>query len=405
MRIRFLLLLLLPGISLAQPLKLWYKQPARNWNEALPVGNGRLGAMIFGKVDEELLQLNESTLWSGGPVNPNPNPTSPTYLPQIRKALDDENYELATSLTKKMQGLYTESYEPLADLLIRQPFSGKPTNYYRDLNIEDATATTRFTVDGVTYSREIFVSAPDQVIVVRLMASQAGKLNFVASLNSQLRYTLSAMGPRELALTGKAPAHTDPNYVNNTVNPVNYTDTTQCRGMRYALRIRALPGSRSGTITTDTAGLHVSQATEVVLLLSAATSFNGFDKCPDKEGKNEIQLVENYLNGAARKPYESLKQAHKTDYQSYFNRVSLTLAGTQEANRPTDERLRQYATGGQDLGLERLYYQYGRYLLISSSRPAGSGPVPAPPPICRVSGIRTFAHPGAATIPSILIPR
>ena len=288
------------------------------------MGNGRLGAMVFGKVDEELLQLNESTLWSGGPVNPNPNPTAPTYLPPIRKALDEENYELATTLTKKMQGLYTESYEPLADLLIRQPFSSKPTTYYRDLNIEDAVATTRFTVDGVSYTRDVFVSAPDQVIVVRQTASQAGKLNFVASLKSQLRYKLTAMGTRELALTGNA--------------------------------------------------------TEVVLLLTAATSFNGFDKSPDKDGKNETQLVENYLNGAVHKPYASLKQTHMTDYQAYFNRVSLTLAG----NLPTDERLRQYATGGQDLGQERLYYQYGRYLLISSGRhpasqPAGSGSVPATP--------------------------
>jgi alpha-L-fucosidase 2 len=375
----FYLILLAFALSLsdpltAQPLKLWYKQPARNWNEALPVGNGRLGVMVFGKVNEELLQLNESTLWSGGPIDPNPNPDAKTYLPQIRKALFEEDYELATSLTKKMQGLYTESYEPLGDLLIRQPFSGQPTTYYRDLNISDATATTRFTVDGVTYSREIFVSAPDQVIVVRLTADKPGKLNFVASTKSQLRYQLAAINNRELALTGKAPAHTDPNYVRDNPQPIIYDDANQCRGMRFALRIRALPSD--GTVTTDTAGIHVSNATSVVLLLSAATSFNGFDKCPDKEGKDEIKLVESYLNPAARKTYAALKQAHQQDYQTYFNRVSLTLtAKNGSADRqalPTDERLSQYATGENDPTLESLYYQFGRYLLISSSRPTGT---------------------------------
>ena len=356
--------------SLAQSLKLWYKQPARDWNQALPVGNGRLGVMVFGRPDNELLQLNESTLWSGGPVNPNPNPDAPTFLPQIRKALEEENYELATALTKKMQGLYTESYEPLGDLLIRQPFSGQPTNYYRDLNITDATATTRFTVDGVTYTREVFVSAPDQVIVVRLTADKPGKLTFTATTKSILRYQLTATGSRELALSGKAPAHTDPSYYNANKQPVVYDDSTQCRGMRFALRVRAMPSD--GTVTADTAGLHVTNATQVVLLLSAATSFNGFDKCPDKDGKNEKLLADTYLNAVARKSYAVLKQAHVADYQGYFNRMSLRLNANQDIGLPTDERLRQYTAGATDPALESLYYQYGRYLLISSSRTNGT---------------------------------
>lgn len=363
------------AISLkAQPLKLWYKQPARNWNEALPVGNGRLGVMIFGKTNEELFQLNESTLWSGGPVKPNPNPDAPTYLPQIRKALFDGDYELATSLTKKMQGRYTESYEPLGDLIIRQPFNGQPTNYSRDLNISDATATTRFTVDGVTYTREVFVSAPDQVIVVRLSADKPGRLTFDASATSPLHYTKQAFGSREIGFNGKAPAHTDPNYVNYNPQPVIYDDPSQCTGMRFALRIRALPSD--GTVTADTAGLHVSKATSVVLLLSAATSFNGFDKCPDKDGKDEIKLVDGYLNAAARKAYAALKQAHESDYHRYFNRVSLRLndqkASSANPSLATDERLMAYSTGANDTDLESLYYQFGRYLLISCSRPNGT---------------------------------
>ena len=366
----FVFVILLPHEILAQPLKLWYKQPARNWNEALPVGNGRLGVMVFGNVQEERLQLNESTLWSGGPADLNPNPDAPTYLPQIRKALFEENYELATSLTKKMQGRYTESYEPLGDLLIRQPFSGQPANYYRDLNITDATATTRFTVDGVTYTREVFASAPDQVIVVRLTADKPGTLNFVAAPKSQLRYQNAVINNREIALNGKAPAHTDPNYFNENPQPVVYDDPSQCRGMRFALRLRVL--TNDGTAVADTAGLRIRNATNVVLLLSAATSFNGFDKCPDKDGKNETLLVESYLNKAAGKSYKALQQSHLADYQRFFNRVSLRLNMNKDVPLPTDERLAQHTRGTDDPALESLYYQFGRYLLISSSRPAGT---------------------------------
>jgi alpha-L-fucosidase 2 len=365
-----LFIFLLSNSLIAQPLKLWYKQPARNWNEALPVGNGRLGVMVFGRENEELLQLNESTLWSGGPVNPNPNPEAKTYLPQIRKALADENYELATSLTQKMQGRYTESYEPLGDLVIRHSFSGKPSNYYRDLNISDAVATTRFSVDGVTYSRDIFVSAPDQIIVIRLTADKPGKLNFTASAKSSLRHQNVAISSREIGFNGKAPSHTDPNYVDYNPQPVIYDDASQCRGMRFAMRMRALPSD--GTVTADTSGLRVSNATSIVLLISAATSFNGFDKCPDKDGKDEIKLVNNYLNAAARKSYTALKQAHETDFHSFFNRVSLTLNDNKDVALPTDERLMSYASGTIDPALESLYYQFGRYLLISSSRPNGT---------------------------------
>ena len=360
----------LSAVAVAQPLKLWYNQPASEWTQALPVGNGRLGAMVFGRADEELIQLNESTLWSGGPVDLNPNPDAPTFLPQIREALAAENYALATTLTKKMQGRYTESYEPLGDLLIRQSLGGSPTNYYRDLNITDAVATTRFTVAGVTYTREVFASAPDQIIVVRLTASQRGKLNFVATAKSLLQHKLTSAGSRAIALTGRAPTHTDPSYLNEP-NPVVYDSTNHCRGMRFALHIRVQPGD--GTVTTDTAGLHVSNATDVVLLLSAATSFNGFDKCPDQDGKDENRLALNYLDAAAKKSFAALKQAHVADYQRYFKRVSLRLNDNAEPNLPIDERLRQYTlTGNADPALESLYYQYGRYLLISSSRPGGT---------------------------------
>ena len=164
------------SVSAQQNEKLWYKQPAKEWTEALPVGNGRLGAMIFGKVNEELIQLNESSLWSGGPVPKSINPDAPKFLPQIRDVLlNEEDYEKAEPLVKKIQGLYTESYMPLGDLLIKQKFKDTiASSYYRDLNLKNAVSTTRFTIEGTEYSRQVFSSAPDQVIVIRLSANKPG---------------------------------------------------------------------------------------------------------------------------------------------------------------------------------------------------------------------------------------
>jgi alpha-L-fucosidase 2 len=356
--------------ALAQnDLKLWYDKPARNWNEALPVGNGRLGAMVFGRVNEELIQLNEETLWSGGPVNTNPNPGSFQNLPAIREALLKEDYQTAEKLTSKMQGLFTESYEPLGDLVIKHAFDGEPVNYYRDLDISNATSTTRFTVNGVEYSREIFVSAPDQVIVIRLLANRKNALNFSARTQSPLYAKSSVINSNEIVMKGQAPVHTDPSYMQTMEVPVVYNDPSRCKGMRFELRVKAR--NVDGTITADESGLHVSGATEVILFLSAATSYNGFDKCPDKEGKDESKLAGDYLANASSKSFDGLKQNHIEDYQKYFNRLSLTLNTPSKSDLPLDERLKRYTEGAKDSGLETLYFQYGRYLLISSSRPGG----------------------------------
>ncbi|WP_229238769.1 glycosyl hydrolase family 95 catalytic domain-containing protein [Dyadobacter sp. Leaf189] len=352
-----------------QGLKIWYKQPARNWNEALPIGNGRIGAMVFGGVEKELIQLNEETLWSGGPVNRNPNPEAVKYLPQVRKALENEDYKLAEELTKKIQGPFTESYEPLGDLLISHELKGTSSAYRRELDISNALSLTSFTVDGVDYTREIFISAPDQVMVVRLKASKKGALNFTASATSPLVHNQQVIAPDQVAMKGQAPSHTDPSYLQSMEIPVIYNDPAQCRGMRFELRVKVKESD--GQVKTDSAGVHVSNASDVILLVSAATSFNGFDKCPDKEGKNETELVERYLAGAGSKTFDIIKNAHIADYQSLFNRVSLVLNGNLVQDRPMDERLKNYAEGGKDPGLESLYFQFGRYLLISSSRPGG----------------------------------
>jgi alpha-L-fucosidase 2 len=351
-----------------QDLKLWYKQPARNWNEALPVGNGRIGAMVFGGTAEELIQLNEETLWSGGPTNTNPNPLAPTYLPKIRKALFEENYVLAEELAKKMQGLFSESYEPLGDLLIKQDFTGEATDYYRDLNISNATSTTRFKVNGTEFTREVFVSAPDQILVIRLTANQKGALNFTVLTQSQLFAKQELISSNEIALRGRAPVHTDPSYMSTMEIPVVYNDPTGCRGMRFDFRVKAM--NKDGSILPVESGLKISDATEVILYVAAATSFNGFDKCPNSEGRDERKLVEQQL-ASGIKDFETLKQQHIADYQKYFNRVTLEINHNEKSELPTDERLTQYTKGAADSGLEVLYFQFGRYLLISSSRPGG----------------------------------
>jgi alpha-L-fucosidase 2 len=358
-------------------LKLWYNKPASKWTEALPVGNGRIGAMIFGGVEEELLQLNESTLWSGGPVKKNVNPDAIKYLPQIREALlKDRDYTKANNLTKKMQGLYTQSYMPMGNVLIRQNFNGSPASYHRELNLEDAISTTRFTVNGVEYKREVFTSAPDNILLVRITSGKSRSLTLDVSAKTLLRYQLSTNRNNELLVSGKAPAHVDPNYyrVEGRI-PVVYEDLTGCNGMRYQYRIKAV--AKDGSITTDTSGIHVKNATELILFIAAATSFNGFDQCPDKDGKNEKALAASYLNNALVKGYTTVRNNHIADYKKFFNRFSIELKDTLATNAntklPSDERLKSYSNGAYDPGVEMLYMQYGRYLLISSSRP-GSPP-------------------------------
>ncbi|MBC7893051.1 MAG: glycoside hydrolase family 95 protein, partial [Sphingobacteriaceae bacterium] len=310
----FLLVASIACPSLAQNSNiLWYRQPARNWNEALPLGNGRLGAMVFGRTGEELIQLNEATLWSGGPVNRDPNPGVARYLPDIREALAAEDYEKAAQLTQKIQGLYTEAYQPLGDLLLKQDLSGEVSAYRRELDITTATTTTRFSVGGVTYTRELFVSAPDHVIVLRLRASRKGALSVTLATRSPHPGTKSALGRDDLSLNGKAPVHADPNYVRYNAQPVMYGDSTGCRGMRFALRVKVQ--GTDGSVSTDTSGIRIQNATEATVLLSAATSFIGFDKCPDREGRDEKGLAEGFLKKALSKGWESLRQAHVVDYQ------------------------------------------------------------------------------------------
>ena len=375
---RLILAALAAGLSLSAgaqsggALTLHYDKPAAVWTEALPVGNGRLGAMVFGRPGEELLQLNEATLWSGGPVGKNINPGAYAALGKVRAALAREDYAQAYALSRQMQGLYTQSFLPLGDLKLRQDFNGgEVTGYRRALDIRDGIQTTSFTANGVRYQREVFASNPDQVIVVRLKADQPRRISLDLGAASPLRSS-STVEQGVLRLSGKAPAQVDPNYVRDNPEPIVQDDPAGCRGMRFALLVK--PVVRDGTVAQQDGRISIRDASEVTLLVSAATSFNGFDKCPDSAGKDEGALARAHLERAATRDAAALRAAHVADFRALFDRMSLVInpGAADRSSLPLERRLQEYTDGGADPALEALYVQFGRYLLISSSRTRGA---------------------------------
>lgn len=345
-------------------LKLWYRQPATQWVEALPVGNGRLGAMVFGGVATERLQLNEDTLWSGPTLTWN-TPDAQAALPAVREAIFAGDYVEADRRAKALQGAFTQSYQPLGDLHLHFAHGDSTTAYRRDLDLDSATATTQYTVDGVTYTRTVFASTPDQVIVMRLTCDQPGKLTFTARLSSLLRHGVSAADRATLLLTGKCPAHVEPSY--RPIEPaIIYAEEESGPGLNFTAALTAVP--TSGTVHTDGAGLHVANADAVTLYLTAASGFTDFDQIPGRSGAEVAATVQAALRVVAGKAYEELLAAHLADHQALFRRVELDLGVTAAAAWPTNERIRAFQQG-DDPHLIALLFQYGRYLLITSSRP------------------------------------
>ncbi|HXB93788.1 MAG TPA: glycoside hydrolase family 95 protein, partial [Puia sp.] len=354
---------------------LWYARPAAVWTEALPLGNGQMGAMDFGGVGDERIALNDATLWSGGPEVGPVNPEAQKFLPPLRKALFAEDYPTAEQLARKMQGDWSESYLPLGDLHIRQDFGGgagsragvgadSVMSYRRQLDIRNAVTRTSYTVNGVVYTREAFVSAADGVMLVRWTSDKPGSLDLRISATSLLRHLSQGEGGTIWEMSGKAPVHVEPSYVKSD-NPVVYDDADTCRGMGWAMRTGVV--NRDGTVRLGPGGIEVRGASELVLYVAVSTGFRGFSRCPSGAGDAEA-----VLKRAMKKSYATLWAAHENDVHRYFDRVSLRLGVSgKEAELPTDERLAAYTKGGSDPGLEALYFQYGRYLLISSSRTPG----------------------------------
>jgi|GEM_PF-331034 len=348
-------------------LKLWYTHPAAAWEEALPLGNGKTGAMVFGQAIKEHYQLNDNTLWSGYPESGN-NSNGPSVLPQVRAAIFNGNYDSATALWKKMQGPYSARYLPLADLWLECRDSvSLPSSYYRDLDLNTATTTVKYTADGVGYQRTTFISYPEKVMVIKFTADKAAALNFSVSLTSLLHYQTSVSGG-SLILKGKAPKY----VANREADPhqVVYDEDPKGEGMNFEVRVRVkLSG---GIITVGNKRLSIAGATAATIYLTEATSFNGFDRSPGHAGKDpEIEASAN-MKRAFVLSYSDLLAEHTRDYRSLFRRVNLYL-GPDTRKIPTDERIRLFDSTKEDHALQALYYQYGRYLLIASSRP-GSRP-------------------------------
>jgi alpha-L-fucosidase 2 len=344
------------------PPVIWFDAAARNFTESSPLGNGRLGAMMFGGVDDERVVVNESSVWSGSPQDSDRAGAS-KVLPEIRRLLlegknTDAEALVNANFTCKGPGSGGPTYgcyQVLGNLhlsFVPKGPTASVTGYRRELNLDAAVAQLQFERGGVTFIREMFVSAPDQVMVLHLQANHPGKISFEARLDRPERFVTVADG-RDLLMTGQLDNGTDG------------------KGLRYSARVRVL--NKGGNVSVAGNVLKVENADETTVLISAATDYQGFS---GRETKDPEAASLDDLNKAAGKSYSALRKAHIADYQKYFRRVSLQLGHANEpsANLPTPARIKAMKEGADDPGLAALYFNFGRYLLISSSRPGGLPP-------------------------------
>jgi alpha-L-fucosidase 2 len=342
---------ILPLLSFAQtPLKLWYRQPAGDvWTAALPVGNGRLGGMVFGNPAEEVIQLNESTVWTGSP-NRNDNPEALAALPKIRQLIFDGKQKEAQELAgEKFESKtsHGQMYQPVGSLHLTFPGHERYQDYYRELDIEKAVAKTTYTVDGVQYTREVFASVPAQTIIVRLSSSKPGTLGFSAFLTTpQKNAVLKAVG-KDLTVKGTTGSHE------------SVEGKVQFNGIA---RVIATGGSVSAGDTSVT----VKNASSALIFISMATNYVNYNDL----SADAVKRATAYLNTAVKQPYATLLKAHIASYQRYFNRVKIDLGTTDASKEPTDIRLANFSKT-YDPQFVSLYFQFGRYLLISCSQPGG----------------------------------
>ncbi len=349
---------------------LWYDRPAAAFEEALPLGNGRTGVMVYGGPATDRFLLNDSTLWAGGPIDPAVNPDAINWLPKVREALFKGDYKAADTLTRKLQGKFSQSYAPLGDLYLesREMATEPVTGYRRELDLATATARTQFSAGGAAFSRDVFVSYPDNLLLIRLSASAPGRLAFSVRFGSQLRHEAVVAGNGDLVLSGRAPVHAEPNYRGNIEPAIVYDDGPDPKGTRFAARARVL--STDGKVGRGANELSVGGASTAILAVAVDTSFAGFDNEPS-QGPDPVRATLATLDAAAGRTFESLRAAHVKDVGALVQRVALDLGRTPQDEKPTDVRLREYAAGAADPGLEALYFQFGRYLLVSGSRPGG----------------------------------
>ncbi|MDR2764932.1 MAG: glycoside hydrolase family 95 protein, partial [Tannerella sp.] len=374
------------------PLSLRYHQPAAGWYEALPIGNGHLGAMVYGKTDGELLQLNDNTLYSGEPSTAWKDLDITETYGEVTALLRAEKYAEATDfLLKNWMGRLHQNYQPLGDWHIRNHSEGEITGYERELDIANAVLRIRYTQNGTGYTRELFASHPDDVIVMRLRSDRKDGLDITTSLSSvHPTATQKTSSEGWISMSGQAPGYAERRSLKlleiwgfqhkhpELFNPdgsrkfdkqVLYGDEIDGKGMFFETRVKVI--ADRAKFTADDRGLRISGTDEIVLVLSSATSFNGFDKSPSREGVDAAKTVEETLRKIDGMKYEKLKAKHVDDYRALFHRVSFEMpALPEQAALPTDERIcRNRET--PDHGLIPLVFQYGRYLMISGSRPGG----------------------------------
>jgi alpha-L-fucosidase 2 len=332
-------------------LKLWYNQPAGStWENALPIGNGRLGAMVYGNVEEETIQLNEHTAWSGSP-NQNDNPDALASLPEIRKLIFDGKQKDAeaianeTIITKKSHG---QMFEPVGSLHLRFERQDNYRNYYRELDIERAVTKTSYAVGDVIYTRQALASLPDRVAVIQLTASKAHNISFTAYFSTpQPNVVIKSLATKELTISGTTIDH---------------------EGVKGMIRFKGIVRIKldGGALLSNDTCIIVKAANAATIYVSIATNFNNYR---DISGDADKRAAD-YLDKAWTKSFAAILHSHIVAYQKYFKRVSFDLGSTDTANFPTDERLKNFRSVN-DPQLVTLYYQYGRYLLISSSQPGG----------------------------------
>ena len=343
-----------PTPPASESLALWYQHPAAQWVEALPVGNGRIGAMVFGGVEQERLQLNEDTLWAGGPYDP-VKPGAKDALSEIRRLIAAGDYAGAQKLAGERflaQPSAQMPYQTVGDVFITMAGGDAARDYRRALDLDTATATTTFRIGSVLHEREVFASPVDQVIVARLSAKDStapgqrrGRLSVTIGMTTPMAATVTTTGTDTLVLHG-----------------VNGSSSGIKGALSYEARLRVV--TDGGSVTADGTQLRVAGAESATILIAAATSYRRFD---DVSG-NPAAITTTTIEAAARKPLTVIRAAHIAEHQRLFRRVSIDLGGRSGGARPTDERIKSFESG-QDPGLASLYFQYGRYLLISSSRP------------------------------------
>ena len=355
----------------ASDLMLHYNRPATYFEEALVIGNGTMGAIVYGGTERDVLSLNDITLWTGEPDRTVTTPDAYKSIPVIRDLLDKEDYRGADREQRKVQGHYSENYQPLGTLTLSYMGEGAQiTSYRRWLNISNATARTEYLKDGARMQTDYFASAPDSVIVVRLQSDSPKGIQALLTFDSQLPHATSARG-NEITSDGYAAYHSYPVYFDLVKNKHLYDPE---RGVHFRTLVKVLTPDAAQVKSYPSGELKIDGAKEALILIANVTSFNGFDKDPVKEGRDYRNLVAQRMAKASKKRYEALREAHVADYKHVFDRVELDLGETDSAISalPTDRQLLEYTDKHQrNPELEVLYFQYGRYLLISSSRTPG----------------------------------